>query len=322
MTALEPVGINPAALEQLEQLAEEAFEFAQASKAAATVRAYRSDWRDFTAWCDCRALVALPASPETVALYITDLAGWAKCSTIGRRLAAISQAHQTAGHESPTQTPRVRTTMAGIRRTIGVAQQGKVPVLTADLRRMVGTLDDRVIGIRDRALLLVGFAGAFRRSELVGLDVADITDGADGLTVLLRRSKTDQEGVGRKIGLPYGSSPATCPVRAYRAWLEASGITDGPVFRPVDRHGRVRPGRLSGNAVALIVKRTLSNAGVDSANYAGHSLRAGLATSAAQAGASERSIMAQTGHKSLPMVRRYIRDGNLFRENAASMVGL
>jgi integrase len=323
VTALVPVTPVVGALASIEDLAEEAFRFAAASKAPATVRAYRSDWRDFTAWCECRSLEALPAGAETVALYVADLAGWAKPATIGRRLSAISQAHQTAGYPTPTHAAAVRATMAGIRRTLGVAQAAKAPVVTAVLRAMVATLDGRrLIGVRDRALLLVGFAGAFRRSELVALDVADVADGPDGLTVTLRRSKTDQEGAGRKVGIPYGSHPATCPVRAYRAWLEASGIAEGPVFRPVDRHGRMAPGRLSGRAVALVVKRSLAAVGVDPAGYAGHSLRAGLATAAAQAGASERAIMAQTGHKSLPMVRRYIRDGNLFRDNAAAVVGL
>lgn len=311
------------ALANLEHLAEEAFRFARASKSEATIRAYRTDWRDFTSWCECRALQPLPASPETVALYVTDLAGWAKVSTIGRRLSAISQAHQTAGHDSPTQSVRVRATMAGVRRTLGVAQVGKQPVLPDHLRAMMAALDGgRLVDVRDRALLLVGFAGAFRRSELVALDVADVADGPDGLTLVIRRSKTDQEGAGRKVGIPYGSNPQTCPVRAYRGWLEASGIAEGPIFRPIDRHGNVQPVRLSGKAVAIVVKRTIARTGVDPAVYAGHSLRSGLATSAARAGASERSIMAQTGHKSLPMVRRYIRDGSLFLDNAAAVVGL
>jgi integrase len=325
MTALLPITVDYRAsgLTILEQLADEAFRFASASKSPATIRAYRSDWRDFTSWCEIRGLVSLPATRETVALYVADLAGWAKVATIGRRLSAISQAHKVAGHDSPTLTTAVRATMAGVRRTLGVAQVGKDPVLTADVRAMMAALDGEQLGhLRDRALLLLGFAGAFRRSELVSLDVEDIIDGPEGLTVLLRRSKTDQEGAGRKVGIPYGSNPVTCPVRAYRAWLEASEIMTGPIFRPVDRHGRIRHRRLGGKSVALIVKRTLAAAGVDPTNYAGHSLRAGLATSAAQAGASERSIMAQTGHKSLPMVRRYIRDGSLFRENAAAVVGL
>jgi integrase len=314
---------RPSAGLALAELAEEAFRYAAASKSPATIRAYRSDWADFTGWCACRSLTALPASAETIVLYVTDLAGVAKVATIARRVAAISQAHQAAGHESPTKTARVRTTLAGIRRTLGTVQQAKTPVLTADLRDMLDTLEgDRLIDVRDRALLLLGFAGAFRRSELVALDVGDVTDGADGLTILIRRSKTDQEGAGRKVGIPYGSNPATCPVRAYRAWLSASGISTGPVFRPIDRHSRVADGRLSAKTVAAVVKRTMARGGADPAPYAGHSLRSGLATSAAQAGASERSIMAQTGHRSLPMVRRYIRDGSLFRENAAAVVGL
>ncbi|MCU4186609.1 tyrosine-type recombinase/integrase [Acidiferrimicrobium sp. IK] len=305
-----------------EELVAGARRLAAASKAPATIRAYRADWRDFTGWCDRHGLQALPADPDTVALYLTDLAAWAKASTIGRRLSAISQAHQTAELDSPTTSVRVRVTMAGIRRTIGTAQVGKDPVLMADLRKMVAKLGPSLNGTRDRALLLVGFAGAFRRSELVALNVEDVTDGQDGLTILLRRSKTDQEGAGRKVGIPYGSDPATCPVRAYRAWLDAAGISEGPIFRPVDRHGHVRAVRLGDRAVAEVVKKACLAAGLEGARYAGHSLRSGLATSAAQAGASERSIMAQTGHKSLPMVRRYIRDGSLFRENAAAMVGL
>lgn len=310
-------------LATLERLAEDAFRYATASKSPRTVAIYRDAWGHFTKWCEVRALTPLPAAPETVALFVTDMASWAKVATIGIRISAISQAHKTAGYDSPTQTPLVRTTMAGIRRTLGVAQVGKSPVLMDHLRAMVTDLDDRrLVDVRDRALLLVGFAGALRRSELVSLDVADIADGPDGLTVALRRSKTDQEGEGRKVGIPYGSNPQTCPMRAYRAWLEASGISEGPIFRPVSRYGRLHARRLSGKAVALVVKRRLAAAGVDPAAYAGHSLRSGLATAAARAGASERSIMAQTGHKSLPMVRRYIRDGSLFLENAAAVVGL
>ena len=187
---------------------------------------------------------------------------------------------------------------------------------------MVAGLPEGLLGIRDRALLLVGFAGAFRRSELVGLDIADLDFNHDGLTVTLRRSKTDQEGEGRKVGLPYGSNPSTCPVRSLQAWIEASAIEAGPVFRSVNRHGRLQPDRLSDKAVALVVKRRAEAAGLDPSRYAGHSLRAGLATAAANAGVSERAIMAQTGHRSVQMVRRYIRDGSLFRENAAAKVGL
>jgi integrase len=166
-------------------------------------------------------------------------------------------------------------------------------------------------------LLLLGFAVALRRSELVGLDLADVTEGADGLTVHLRRSKTDQEGAGRTVGIPYGSNPVTCPVRAWRAWIEVSGIIKGPAFCPVDRHGHIGPTRLSAPAVALVLKRHAARVGLDPAEVAGHSLRAGLATSAAAAGVPERVIAEQTGHKGTAMLRRYIREGSLFRENAA-----
>ena len=178
------------------------------------------------------------------------------------------------------------------------------------------------IGSRDRALILAGFAGAFRRSELVGLDVEDCVFGKDGLTINLRRSKTDQVSVGRKIGNPYGSNPETCPVRVLQSWMELAGITTGPQFRSISRHGQVQPGRLSGIDVARVVKKLADRAGLDPANYARHSLRAGHATSAAIAGASERSIMNQTGHRSVEMVRRYILEGNLLRENSAGKVGL
>ncbi len=177
-------------------------------------------------------------------------------------------------------------------------------------------------GCRDRALLLFGFADAFRRSELVGLDPADVTEGADGLTVRLRRSKTGRDGAGRTFGIPFGSNPVTCPVRAWRGWLEVSGITDGPAFRAVDRHRHIGATRLSAPAVALVLKRHAVRAGLDPTEVAGHSLRAGLATSAAAAGVPERVIADQTGHKGTAMLRRYIREGSLFRENAASAVGL
>jgi integrase len=187
---------------------------------------------------------------------------------------------------------------------------------------MIVGLPESLLGERDRALLLVCFAGAFRRSELVSLDVADVSFTRDGLVIRLRRSKTDQEGEGRTIGIPYGSRPMTCPVRALKEWLDFSGITAGPLFRPVNRHGQVLATRLSDRGVARVVQRAAAAAGLDPTDVAGHSLRAGLATSAAAAGVSERAIMAQTGHKSLPMVRRYIRDGSLFIENAAAGVGL
>jgi site-specific recombinase XerD len=303
-------------------IAEKAREYVRQAKAPNTRRAYRSDWEHFTAWCQARTLAALPAAPETVALYLSDLAAGFKASTLTRRVSAISQAHQMAGHESPTHAALVQQTMAGIRRSLGTAPTEKNPILTGDMRAMVAELPTGPLGVRDRALLLVGFAGALRRSELVGIDRDDIEFTTEGLVITLRRSKTDQEGAGRKVAIQYGAHPETCPVLALQAWLQASGVAAGSVFHPINRHGQMRPGRLSGTAVALIVKRYAAKAGLDPAQYAGHSLRAGLATSAAIAGASERAIMAQTGHRSLSMVRRYIRDGNLFRENVTGMLGL
>lgn len=187
---------------------------------------------------------------------------------------------------------------------------------------MVDATDSGIIGVRDRALILLGFAGAFRRSELVALDVADCSFGKDGLTVTLRRSKTDQDGAGRRVGIPYGSNPETCPVRVLQSWMEQASISTGAMFRSITRHGHVQAERLSGIDVARVVKKLVQRAGLDPTKYAGHSLRAGHATSAAIAGASERSIMNQTGHRSVQMVRRYIRDGSLFRENSAGKLGL
>jgi integrase len=187
---------------------------------------------------------------------------------------------------------------------------------------MLEKLPTTRVGLRDRAVLLLGFAGAFRRTELVSLDMGDLEFSSAGLIVTLRVSKTDQEKSGRRLGIPFGSTEATCPVRAVQAWLETAHIADGPVFRPMDRFYRVQPARLSDKAVALIVKRRAKAVGLDPARYAGHSLRTGLATSAAAAGASERVIMSQTGHRSADMVRRYIREGSLFASNPACMVGL
>ena len=303
-------------------LAEQAREYAAGAMAPNTLRAYQSDWRQFVAWCEGQGAASLPAAAGTVIAYITHQAPAVTVATLGRRLVSIGQAHKFAGHEDPTKGAAVKLVWQGIRRAKGTAPKCKAPAVTEEVRRMVEGLPAGLLGARDRALLLVGFAGAFRRSELVGLDRTDVAITLEGLVITLRRSKTDQEGEGRKVGIPYGSRPATCPVRSLSAWLEAAGISEGPIFRPVNRHGQLGAGRLSGYGVALVVKRAAEGAGLDAANYAGHFLRAGLATSAAAAGASERAIMAQTGHRSERMVRRYIRDGSLFRDNAAAAVGL
>lgn len=323
LVPLRPADPGQRSTEAITSAVNRAEAYARASKAPATRRAYATDWRDFEEWCRSKGLPSLPAAPETVALYLADIAATHRPATLSRRMAAIAAAHKACGYESPVSMRHgaVASVWHGIRRTHSVARSAKNPVLVEDLRGMVRKLRPGIIGTRDRALLLVGFAGAFRRSELVALDSADLQFTSDGLVVTLRRSKTDQEGEGRKVGIPYGSNPDTCPVRSMKAWLEAAAIESGPAFRSVTRHGKVGS-RMSGYAVALVVKRYAGELGLEPRDYSGHSLRAGLATSAAIAGASERAIMNQTGHRSAAMVRRYIRDGNLFRENAAAKVGL
>jgi site-specific recombinase XerD len=288
-------------------------EYANASRSPATRRAYAHDWQDFTIWCASHAVDHLPATSATVAAYIAGLAKQRRTmSTITRRLAAISQAHQLAGHPTPTHDERVRTVLKGIKRKVGTAQQGKAPATVEVVRILLQQIGHSILGTRDRALLLVGFAGAFRRSELVSFDVADVTLSELGIVLLLRQSKTDQEGEGRKIAIPYGLIPATCPVRALEAWLCDASVTAGPIFRPIDRHGNVKPRRLTAQSVALVIKRYAAAASLNVTDFSGHSLRAGFATTAAAVGVTERQIMRQTGHTSVKTVRKYIRQGELF----------
>jgi len=304
------------------ELVASAREYAAAAKAERTRESYALAWRTFTRWCEAQGLPSLPASPTTVALYLTSRANQGrKVGTLSLELVAISQAHKSAGHASPRSSAEVQAVLKGIRRAKGVAQTKKAPVLVPELRKMAAGLPATTIGLRDRALLLMGFAGAFRRSELIALEVGDVVFTSDGLEVTLRRSKTDQEGAGQKVGIPFGSDPATCPVRSLRKWLDGVGLKEGRLFRSVNRHGHIG-GSLTGHGVALIVKRAAEQAGLDAGNYSGHSLRAGLATAAAKAGKQERIIAKQTRHKSIAVLRGYIRDAELFTENAASGIGL
>lgn len=320
MSALSPVP-DPLALSLLAATAQ-AREYAKAAKAENTRRAYRADWEAFSAWCAAHQRTAMPATGETVALFLAAEAEQVKVSTLTRRLSAISQLHQAQGWETPTRDAVVRAVLSGIRRSKGAAPRGKRPVMVNDLQRISAALPATTQGTRDRALLLLGFAGAFRRSELVSLHLASLEWAAEGLVVRLARSKTDQEGMGRAIGIPRGMAVSTCPVRAMEAWLAIRGAQPGPLFMAVDRQQRLSRQGLSDRAVALIVKRAAQLAGLDPRFYAGHSLRAGLATAAAAAGVEERAIMDQTGHRSVAMVRRYIREGSVFRNNAAGRVGL
>jgi site-specific recombinase XerD len=312
--------VTPRRLADLSDLADA---LAENLVASSTRRAYTHDWSHFATWCRDQKRESLPADPETVRLYLTDHAATYRPATLGRRLVAICRAHKEAGHEPPTRAESVRNQLRAIRRREGTAQNGKTALTVEQLRAMMATMpEETLVGKRDRALLLLGFAGAFRRSELVGLDTSDVSLQPQGLLITLRRSKTDQEGAGRSVGVPQGINAVTCPVRAYQTWIKAAGIQTGPVFRPIDRHGNVGTRRLTGESAAAVVKRSVAAIGLDSDPYAGHSLRAGLVTEAARRGIPEYKIMAQTGHKSRKMLDRYIRDARVFENNAAAGTGL
>jgi integrase len=272
---------------------------------------YESDLKHFTAWGGI-----LPASPAMIASYIAAYAGILAVATITRRVATLSKAHQAMGEQNPCHAALIKATLRGLRRKQGTAQKQAKPLLKEQLFAILDPMGDSVKDVRDRALLLLGFAGGFRRSELVGLDVADIETVRQGIIITLRHSKTDQEGAGRKIGIPHGRTQH-CPVAAVAAWLERSKITQGAVFCPVTRYGHLQPVRLSGDAVSEVIRERLAAIGMDINGYSGHSLRAGFATSAAQVGVSTLKIRAQTGHASDAMLGRYIRDGELFVGNAA-----
>jgi integrase len=309
----------------LEELIQRTKSFVAAAKAPATLKAYRNDWRDFESWCREHQLTALPSTPETVALYIADRVATLASGTITRRLTSITKAHQAAGFTNSPATTRhfvVGETLKGIRRTIGTAQHGKDPLLAADIRRIVAARRRDLLGIRDSALVLVGFAGGFRRSELAGINIYDLKFSSDGVVVSVRKSKTDQEGSGREVGLPFGASPETCPVRALRQWLDRAGIREGPIFRAVGRYGHLSRRGLHRDSIGKLLKRAASRTGLKVDGLGGHSLRAGSVTQAAMNGVREFVIMKQTGHKTVTTLRRYIRSGELFRENAAVGLGI
>lgn len=285
-----------------------------ASLSDGTKRGYQHDIAQFEAWGG-----SIPASPQTIAAYLAHLSSTHKTATIVRRVTALSKAHEAIGAPNPTKSEIVRATMRGIKRTIGTATREAKPVLREDLFQMLERMGDSTKDVRDKVLLLLGFAGAFRRSELVGLDVADIKHVRQGIIVTLRRSKTDQTGAGYKVGIPFGRS-RWCPVRHLADWLDHAKIEGGPIFRGINRHGHVADQRLSGEAVSIIVKERAGAAGFDPDAYSGHSLRAGLATSAVIAGVSTLSIRRTTRHASDQMLARYVRVGDMFIDNAAGAV--
>ncbi len=287
-------------------------ELIRLSIADSTRIAYRSDLDHFMRWGG-----SIPATAEMVAAYLAEFSETLAVATNQRRIASISVAHDAAGFLNPCKSILVRSTMNGIKRLRGVSQKQAKALVKEDLFAILDAImGESVKDARDRALLLIGFAGAFRRSELVGLDVGDVERVRQGVILHLRKSKTDQLGQGRKIGIPFGRG-RHCPVVAIDAWLERSGIVEGAVFRNVNRHGQIAPTRLSGEGVALVVRERLKAAGLDPAGFSGHSLRAGFCTSAAQVGVSSLKIKAQTGHSSDAMLSRYIRDGQLFLDNAS-----
>lgn len=288
-------------------------DYLRASLSDNSRRSYRSDLTQFIAWGG-----TIPASPELVATYLASHADQHAVATLSRRLVSIGKAHTAQGLPTPTDTELVKATLRGIRRTHGSAQRQVAPAVKEDVLAMVAALIGTK-GIRDRALLLIGFAGAFRRSELTSLTVADIEQVQQGLIVTVARSKTDQEGRGRKVAIPYARG-TVCPVLALQQWLTAADITEGPIFRGVNRHGQIAESAITPQAVAMVVKERAEVVGLNPKNYSGHSLRAGLVTSAAQLGVSSWKIRQQTGHKSDAMLSRYIRDAGLFVSNASGAV--
>jgi len=309
----------------LESVDAQARAYAERDLADRTLHEYDKLWRAFGEWCAAHDLSRLPCSAATLVRYISDrAASGVRPSSLQVALAAIARRHQDAGAIAPHGDPAFQRVWRGIRRAHGLAQRRVAPAVVDELRAMAGTLPDTTRGLRDRAMLVVGFAGALRRSELVDLNLDDVIFRARGLHVIVRRSKDDQEGAGALVGLPVGVSAETCPVRTLRAWLAVSSRKRGDaLFCSVDRHGHVRGRRLHGHNVASLVKRAAAAAGLDPALYSGHSLRAGLATSAANAGKDDRTIMAQGRWTSRTMVDRYVRNATLLGDtNAAAGLGL
>ncbi|WP_434288839.1 site-specific integrase [Celeribacter sp. SCSIO 80788] len=285
--------------------------FIRESLSENTRKAYRSDLAHFTDWGG-----VLPATPDQVARYLADHADTLAPSSLARRVATLSKVHEANAWPNPCRSEIVRATMRGIKRVKGTAQDQASPLLREELFIVLDALGDDPRAKRDRALLLIGWAGGFRSSELIGLDLPDIEEVREGLVLHLRRSKTDQAGQGRNIGIPLGRT-RHCPVAALSAWLGVLNKDEGPIYRPVDRHGNVQPDRLRSDAVSTILRNRLANAGIDPEGYSGHSLRAGLATSAIKAGVPTYKVRAQTGHASDLMLSRYVRDAGLFDGNAA-----
>jgi len=322
---LAPAAAGP----EVSRLAAAAAAYAGADMASNTRRAYDSDWRDFAAWCDGHGAHPLPASADVVALYLTDRADRLAVSSLERRLAAIRACHKRHDLAAP-RGARLDAVWAGIRRTNGRPPRQKRAILTADLKRIVRRLPADPSGVRDKALLLLGFAGALRRSELVALEIDNgagirgmlrVVFVADGLEIHIGRSKADQEGRGAVLGVPKGKT-ALCPVAALQAWLLLAGIRNGAIFRAIDRHGRIGAVAMSDRGAAEAIKRACKRVKIDPASIGGHSLRAGLVTQAIKDDVAVPLIMKQTRHASVETLNGYVRQAERFSKNAAGMVGL
>ena len=297
------------------------------SKAKNTIRAYKSDFKDFGLFCTQNGFKSLPSEPKIISLYLTQLSTKdVKISTIKRRLVSIGVIHKLKGYYLDTKHPLILENLMGIKRRKGSIQNGKKPLLINNLKRLINAIDhqkkEQIKIFRDRTIILIGFSGGFRRNEIVSLDYDDLDFVEEGLKINVKRSKTDQFGEGSIKGLPYFDNSQYCPVLSIKKWIEISKINSGSLFRRFTKGSNLSEKRLTDQTVALLIKEYLDLAGIDSKNYSGHSLRSGFATTAAEAGAEERTIMAMTGHKSTEMVRRYIKDANLFKNNALNKIKL
>ena len=309
----------------LKVLHEETLLNLQSSKANNTVRAYKSDFNDFGLFCAQNGFKSLPSEPKIVSLYLTHLSTRnIKMSTLKRRLVSIGVIHKLKGHYLDTKHPIIIENIMGIKRRKGSIQKGKKPLLIKSLKMIINVIDEYnkldIVKLRDRSIILMGFSGGFRRSEIVSLDYDDLDFVSEGLKINLKRSKTDQFGEGSLKGLPYFDNTKYCPVLSLKNWIQVSNINSGPLFRRFSKNSKLLEKRLSDQTIALLIKKYLKLAGIENKNFSGHSLRSGFATSAAESGAEERSIMAMTGHKSSEMVRRYIKDANIFKNNALNKI--
>ena len=309
----------------IKALQEETLLNLQSSKAKNTIRAYKSDFKDFGLFCAQNGFKSLPSEPKIISLYLTQLSTKdVKISTIKRRLVSIGVIHKLKGYYLDTKHPLILENLMGIKRRKGSIQNGKKPLLINNLKRLINAIDhqkkEQIKIFRDRTIILIGFSGGFRRNEIVSLDYDDLDFVEEGLKINVKRSKTDQFGEGSIKGLPYFDNSQYCPVLSIKKWIEISKINSGALFRRFTKGSNLSEKRLTDQTVALLIKEYLDLAGINSKNYSGHSLRSGFATTAAEAGAEERTIMAMTGHKSTEMVRRYIKDANLFKNNALNKI--